>query len=438
MRHVLLIAAIAAGCKGADKTDDTTKRVEPAAPPASGSSTTSTPDTAGTTGTTMTPPPETPATDRGQLTELVRGSNRFALALWSRAGTGTIAMSPASISAALTITWGGAKGETAAQLQKTLGLSGSADAVLSQWGNLYKSLQSPSLKLANRLYGEKSFNIDTTYFTIIRKAFEVWVEPVDFVGDAEGTRTKINSWVAEQTEQRIKDLLPPRSVDRDTRIVIVNAIYFLADWARPFDASRTQPRDFYADGKTVRPVPMMTQTSRFSYAHQAGASLVELPYQDKKTAMYIVLPDARDGLPALESKLEPTLKALQSAAAETSVALSLPRFTIDPAQTIDLAKQLQALGIVDAFSAEKADFTGIAKPNAAGEPLFISAVFHKAFVKVDEKGTEAAAATAVAMPRGGPPPKPTELVADHPFLFLIVDKPSGLILFIGRVTDPRS
>jgi serpin B len=423
MRALLFLALLAAGCKDSGKRAEPTPTTPPSnVAPATGSS-------------EMTPPP--PTAGESSPTELVRGSNRFALALWKSAAAGNVAMSPASISAALAITWGGAKGDTAKQLQKTLGLDGPADAVLSQWGQIYKSLQSPTLKLANRLYGEKSYNIDTTYFTIIRHAFDVWVEPVDFAQDPDGTRGKINTWVAEQTEQRIKDLLPPRSVDNQTRIVIVNAIYFLADWARPFDASRTQQRDFYADGVAARPVPMMSQTSRLPYAHEGDAALIELPYKDNKTAMYIVLPDARDGLSALESKLEETLKALQPKASPTMVALSLPRFTIDPPTAVDLAKPLQALGIVDAFSPEKADFTGIAQPKTPADKIFISAVFHKAFVKVDEKGTEAAAATAVAMPRGGPPPKPAEFAADHPFLFLIVDKPSGLILFIGRVTDPK-
>ncbi len=424
MRNLLFLALLAAGCKDSGKSEKPTPTTPPGhVAPTTGSS-------------TMTPPPP-PTAAESTPTELVRGSNQFALALWKSVAAGNAAMSPASISTALTITWGGAKGDTAAQMQKALGLDGRADVVLSQWGNLYKSLSSPTLKLANRLYGEKSYNIDTTYFTIIRHAFDVWVEPVDFAQDPDGTRGKINTWVAEQTEQRIKDLLPPRSVDNQTRLVIVNAIYFLADWAHPFDASRTQPHDFYADGVAARPVPMMSQTSRFAYAHEGDAALIELPYKDNRTAMYIVLPDARDGLRTVEGKLEATLRALQPKAVPSMVALSLPRFTIDPPQAVDLAKPLQALGIVDAFAADKADFSGIAQPRTPADKIFISAVFHKAFVKVDDKGTEAAAATAVAMPRGGPPPKPVSFVADHPFLFLIVDKPSGLILFIGRVTDPK-
>jgi serpin B len=370
-------------------------------------------------------------------TDLARASNHFALSLWKHAGAGNVALSPASIATALTITWGGAKGDTATQMQKVLGLEGAPDVLLSRWGNLYKSLKQDSLKMANRLYGEKSFSIDTTYFTIVRHAFDVWIEPIEFAADPDGSRTKINTWVAGETNQRIKDLLPPRSIDAETRLVIVNAIYFLADWAHPFNASLTQPRDFFVDGKTARPVPTMTQTSSFLHANAGGASLIELPYADKRTSMYLLVPDARDGLPAIEATLDSTFKSLQQKLANQRVALSLPRFTIDPPTSIDLARILQGLGIVDAFSPEKADFSNIAKPKTPADKIFISAVFHTAFVKVDEKGTEAAAATAVAMPRGGPPPKSVELRVDHPFLFVIADKPSGLILFIGRVTDPK-
>lgn len=385
----------------------------------------------------MTPPidPSSPPV------EIARAGNQFAFDLWAHAsGTGTIALSPASVATALAITWGGAKGETSAQLQKVLRLEGAPDVVLSRAGILYKSLaqatDGATLKLANRLYGEKTYPFDTTYFTIVRHAFGVWIEPVDFAGDPQGTRAKINTWVAEQTEQRIEDLIPPTGIDAETRLVIVNAIYFLADWATPFNPSLTQPRDFFVDGTTKRQVPTMTQSRSFRYAKADGAALVELPYKGDRTSMYVILPDANDGLPALEAKLADTLKALQSKLTEQQVKVSLPRFTIDPPAPIDLAEQLKAMGVVDAFDAGKADFSNIARPKNASDKIFIGAVFHKAFVKVDEKGTEAAAATAIAMPRGGPPAKPTEFRADHPFLFAIVDRPSGLILFLGRVTDP--
>lgn len=393
--------------------------------------------------TTPAPPADASLTppSLGPPAELARASNRFALELWARAGEGNVALSPASIATALTIAWGGAKGETAAQMQKVLHLEGEPDAILSRWGELSVALQDKSraltLRLANRLYGEHSYSFDTVYFTIIRKAFDVWIEPVDFATNPEGTRDKINTWVAEQTEQRIKDLLPPRTFDADTRLVIVNAIYFLADWARAFDVAATRPRDFFVRGKTAKQVPTMLQTGAFRYASDPHAALLELPYRGESAAMFIVLPAKRDGLAAVEASLAATLASLQPRLVEQTVSVALPRFTIDPPAPLRLADELKALGMIDAFDPAKADFTNIAKPKTEQDRLFVSDVLHEAFVKVDERGTEAAAATAIVTPRGGPPRQITEFRAEHPFVFVIVDRTTGMILFIGRVVDPR-
>lgn len=371
-------------------------------------------------------------------TDLARATNRFALSLWSHAPAGNVAISPASVATALVILWGGAKGDTATQIQSMLQLEGEPDALLSRWGLLYRSLaESPrdiTLHVANRLYGERSYPFDTVYFTIIRKAFDVWIEPVDFSIEPEAVRQKINTWVAEQTRQRITDLLPPRSIDRETRLAIVNAIYFLGNWASAFDPAQTRPREFYVDGKKPKQVPTMSKQARLRFAAAGGASLVELPYEGGSAAMYVIVPDARDGLAALEQQLATKLPALQSKLTEQDVAVSLPRFTIDPSGPLDLTGALRALGMTDAFDGRRADFTNIAKPKSEQDRLSVSAVLHKAFVKVDEQGTEAAAATAIVMPRGRP--RIAQLVADHPFLFAIVDRASGLILFMGRVVDP--
>lgn len=385
--------------------------------------------------------PATPVDTTAPPTDLAKGANQFALALWSQLPAGNLAVSSASIAIPLTIAWGGAKGATATQLQSLLHLVGAPDIVLSRWGNLAKSLTDTkrplTLKIANRLYGEKTYNIDTTYFTIVRHAFDVWIEPVDFVTGAEEMRGKINTWVAEQTADRIKDLLPPHSLGPATKLVIVNAIYFLADWATPFDPALTQPRPFWVNGTTQAQVPTMLRRDQFRYASGNGASLIELPYKGDSMAMYVLIPDARDGLAALEKSLEPTLKALQPKLAPSDVTLTLPRFTIDPPEPLKLDRALQALGVTDAFDPQLADFTNMAKPPDGRDRLYVSSVIHKAFVKVDEHGTEAAAATAVAAIGGAPPPKSTELHADHPFLFAIVDKTTGLIMFMGRVVDPQ-
>jgi serpin B len=374
-------------------------------------------------------------------TDLARASNRFAFALWARAGGGNTAISPASIATALTIAWGGAKGETAAQMRRILHLEGEPDELLSRWGALSRALQDDkrglTLRVANRLYAERSYPVDTVYFGIIRKAFDVWIEPVDFSSAPDDVRVRINDWVAEQTAQRIKDFMAPGSITPDTKMVIVNAIYFLADWATPFDPGLTRPSEFYTGGKTKKLVPTMSHRGQLRHASAGGATLVDLPYAGDSASMYVVLPDARTGLASLEKKLEGTLKTLQQQLAVKTVAVQLPRFTIEPSQPMQLAKELQALGMVDAFG-ERADFTNIAMPRDERDRLRLSSVLHKAVVKVDERGTEAAAATASAGLGAGAAPQTVVVRVDRPFLFVIVDRTSGMILFIGRVVDPAA
>ena len=377
-----------------------------------------------------------------EIVSLVKANNHFALELWARAGSGNQAISPLSIATALAMTWAGAKSATAAQMKKTLHFEGTDDVIVSQWARVSYALQDPSrplkLKLANRLFGDAHYQFDTTYFTITRKAFSAPLEMLDFRADVEAARAKINSWVEQQTESRIKNLIPANTLVPDTRLVIVNAIYFLADWAEQFNKAQTFDAEFKSAGKTKK-VPTMHLQSSFKYASGDGAALVELPYKGETASMYLLLPDAVDGLGAIEKKLEPTLKALQMKLADETVLVSLPRFEIQPSEPMKLKPALQALGMTDAFDRDKADFTGIANPSDPKDRLFVGEVLHKAFVKVDEKGTEAAAATAVVMPRGGgAPPKAIAFNADHPFLFMIVDRGSGLILFIGRVVEPRA
>ncbi|HEY5928463.1 MAG TPA: serpin family protein [Kofleriaceae bacterium] len=377
-----------------------------------------------------------------EITSLVKANNNFALELWAHAGTGNTAISPLSISTALAMAWAGAKGDTAAEMKKTMHMEGETDVLVSQWARISQALQDTSrplkLKLANRIYGEANYQFDTTYFTITRKVFSAPLEIVDFRGNAEAVRAKINAWVEEQTEKRIKDLLPPRAVTGDTRLVLVNAIYFLADWASQFNKEQTRDVEFFVDGKQAKRVPMMHLQSSFKHAKGEGAALLEMPYKGGSASMYILLPDKRDGLPALERALHAKLKALQAKLADTTVLVALPKFVIDPAEPLRLVKPLQALGMKQAFDPEQADLTGMAKPPDPKDRLYITDVLHKAFVKVDEQGTEAAAATAIVVATGaGMPAKATPFTADHPFLFMIVDRGSGLILFIGRVTEPK-
>jgi serpin B len=379
----------------------------------------------------------------GEIASLVKANNHFALELWAHASAGNVAISPVSISSALAMAWAGAKGDTAAEMRKTMHLEGETDLLVSQWARVSYALQDPKrpflLKMANRLFGDAHYQFDTIYFTITRKAFSAPLEIIDFRADPEAAREKINTWVADQTEQRITDLIPPKNITADTRLVIVNAIYFLADWVEPFDKTATFDADFHVSATQNKRVPTMHRQDTYKLAKADGATLLEMPYQGGSAAMYILLPDKVDGLADVERTLRARLETLQRKLADETVLLSLPRFRIEPSEPLRLARPLQALGMKQAFDAEKADFTGIANPPSPGDRLFISEVLHEAFVKVDEKGTEAAAATAVLMPRGtGRPPQAIPFTADHPFLFLIVDKGSGLILFIGRVVEPKA
>jgi serpin B len=371
---------------------------------------------------------------------LAKSNNAFAFDLYAklRGKAGNLAFSPFSIDAALTMTWMGAKGKTAEEMQKVLHASTDAATALAAIGKLTAAWGDPknpvTLRVANRLFGEKSAKFEKAF----TDGSVAPLEPVDFKGAAEAARAHINDWVAKQTNDRIKDLLPPKSLNPMTRLVLVNAVYFLADWTLPFKKEATTQAPFFVDGTKSRNVDTMHAVEYVAYAEADGAKVIELTYKGNTASMVFVLPDAKDGLGALEKKLSPEvygrwLQALQS----TRVAISLPKFTIDSADPISLADDLGKMGMPTAFTRGKADFTAISNPPTPDEALFIAQVFHKAFVKVDEKGTEAAAATAVVMEgAGAAPSKPKEFNADHPFLFVLRDRGTGAILFMGRVDAP--
>lgn len=384
------------------------------------------------------PPPD-------QTKPLAAGSNAFAFEFWPRVAKspGNAAFSPASMSIAFAMTWPGAKGETAAQMKKVMHFSADAGANATAWGALSRAMTSPSrqmkLRIANRLFGEKTYKFEQPFLDSTRDAFAAPMESVDFKTAFDPNRVKINEWVSSKTEQRIKDLLPPGALDGDTRIVLVNALYFLADWEEAFDKSRTGAAPFDVSGTTKKDVPTMHGVAHMPLAQGDGVKVVELAYKRGEASMFVVVPDKKDGLPALEKSITAArLEGWMKAAKSENVSLALPRWELTT-PSMELGKELTAIGMTSAFDREKADFTAIANPPAKPDRLFIAKVFHKAFVKVDEKGTEAAAATAIVGAKGGGvPAPPIEVKVDHPFLYFIVDKPSGLILFMGRVDDPTA
>lgn len=389
--------------------------------------------------------PPVPMPPAAETMALAAGSNAFAVDLWTRVGKnpGNLAFSPASISLAVAMAWGGAKGETAAQMKRTMHFAGEPDANAAAWGKLSRALSSPGrpreLRIANRLFGESSYRFEQPYLDKTASAFGAPLEPLDFKKGFEPSRVHINAWVEEQTKNRITGLLPPGALDTLTRLVLVNAIYFLAEWLDPFEGRSTSDEPFIVNAASKPSVSMMHRTASYSYGQVDGVKVLALPYLGNDVAMFAVLPDKQDGLAAVESSLNAAKIAEWTKSRPSSlVEVTFPRFELSP-PALSLGDDLAALGMPLAFVKRRADFTGIANPADEDERLSISKVFHKAFVKVNEKGTEAAAATAIVMAAGaGMPPKAIEFRADHPFLFFIVDKSSGLVLFMGRVADPSA
>ncbi len=363
-----------------------------------------------------------------------RGNAAFALDLYHilAAEGGNLCFSPYSISTALAMTYAGARGETARQMAQALHFTLEEARLHPAFAELEAGLKASQdkgdvlMQIANKLWPQVGYPFLETFLTLTEAYYGVTITPLDY-RDPEAARLTINAWVEEKTHGKIKDLIGPGLLSPITTLVLVNAIYFKGNWAEQFDPHRTAPVPFWrAPGDTVE-VPMMGQAASFPYGETAGCQIVELPYVGEGLAMTFLLPAEPGGLAALEADL--TVENLERWLAdlwETDVEVYLPRFKVTGA--FELSRALMSLGMVDAFGG--ADFSGMDGTLS----LFISAVVHQAFVEVNEEGAEAAAATAVIMGRGMPMPRPV-FRADHPFLFLLRDRRTGGILFVGRVSD---
>lgn len=386
-------------------------------------------------------------TDMGLEAELkaaVQGNNAFALELYAklkgdenveRQG-GNIFFSPYSISTALAMTYAGARGETEKQMAETLHFSLGQERLHSALGALEKRLNAGGkrrtyqLAVANALWGQKGYGFREEFLRLVKDSYGAGLNEVNFANDAEKARRVINKWVADKTREKIKDLIKPGVLDSLTRLVLTNAIYFKGDWARKFKEENTGDAPFYVTKKQTQEVPMMYQKGRFNYVEEDGVLILELPYKGEDLSMVVLLPKV-DGLAELEESL--TAKQLEEWLGRLhrcEVAVYLPKFKMT--SEFSLAKILAGMGMGDAFSLPPADFSGM----TGEKDLFISHVLHKAFVEVNEEGTEAAAATAVPMTLGSPMPVPV-FRADHPFVFIIRDNRTGGILFMGRVMNPQ-
>jgi len=287
------------------------------------------------------------------------------------------------------------------------------------------------LSVANALWGQKGFPWRPEWLGVQNERFGAGFVEADFRSNPDGERERINKWVEEKTRDRIKELLKQGQITKDTTMVLANAIYFKGQWTTQFDPKMTRDAPFHCDDDTTVQVPMMHAEMKCRVADVAGVSAAELPYRGDELAMVVVLPKKGDKLAALEKALTPELLAkwLGELRERDELPVSIPKFKIET--RYELPDHLKALGMTDAFDRDKADFTGM----ASEPPGHISHVAHKAFVDVNEEGTEAAAATAVTMGRTSASGRKS-FTANQPFLFFIRDTKHGTLLFMGRVEKP--
>ncbi|XP_030205292.1 leukocyte elastase inhibitor-like isoform X1 [Gadus morhua] len=377
-------------------------------------------------------------------TPLTEANTTFTLALFKKIteenNSGNVFYSPLSISSALAMVLLGARGNTSTQMSEALQHQKGEEDINASFSKLLSELNKPdalySLSLANRLYGEKTYQFVQGFLDETRKYYQADLQSVDFKAKAEEARVEINTWVETQTQDKIKDLLVPGVVDSLTKLVLVNAIYFKGKWDKQFKEEATKETAFKLNKNDTKKVKMMYHQARFTIAFipEANCQILELPYEGKELSMLICLPreieDGTTGLEKLEAMLtyETFMKWTRpDMMGQSKVNVGLPRFKMT--QTYDMKDMLVSMGMVDAFDQGLSDFSGMSSAN----DLVLSKVVHKAFVEVNEEGTEAAAATFC---RYIPMCAPYQFVADHPFLFFIRHNPSKSILFAGRYSSP--
>jgi serpin B len=370
------------------------------------------------------------------LAAMVAGGNEFAFSLYGRlrAAKGDLFVSPLSISTALAMTYSGARGATATEMAGALRFTLPPEKLHPAFQDLLGNLNGEAgkggleLHIANALWVDKQFKLLDEFVKVCGENYSAGVQAVDFQNQPDPARKTINAWVAKRTNDKIPELLAQRTITPDARLVLTNAVYFKSAWKNTFERTATKDDVFYAAGGKEQKMPLMHMTARLAYAEHDSCRILEMPYKDDATSMVVVLPDERDGLAALEARINAKWMAFAVAALDDrQVAVTLPRFTTR--YTRALNDDLAALGMRSAFT-HAADFSGI-----DGErDLFISLVVHQAFVDVNEQGTEAAAATAVvAELMTSIRSNPAEFRADHPFIYLIRHRVTGAILFLGKL-----
>ena len=386
--------------------------------------------------------PEESSGGSSGVANVVEANNQFAFEYYSHLKnreTGNIFFSPFSISSALVMTYEGAREQTAKEMQSVLHFPADDNLRRTEYLKIFNELNKKDkkyeLNIANALWAQEDYQFLSDYIDTVEKYYGGKTNNLDFVKDPEGSRVTINDWVEKQTKDKIKDLIPQGVINDMTRLVLTNAIYFKGEWVKQFDKENTTDEDFRINENDSVKVPMMQRTdeeAEFNYAENKDLQILEMPYSGEDLSMLILLPKD-DDLAKVENSLSiENLAQWKKDLKKQRVEVFVPKFKFETKYL--MTEDLKAMGMPTAFGLG-ADFSGM----DGKKDLFISEVIHQAFVEVNEEGTEAAAATGVVMMLGALPGEETKIPvfrADHPFIFLIQEKNSGNILFVGRVVNP--
>ena len=375
-------------------------------------------------------------------TQIAQNNNRFALDFYTQVAgktKGNIFFSPNSISTAFAMCYGGANGSNAEEMAEVMHFAPNTEQFHTDFGAYNRLIEANAkgnikLSIANRLWGEKTYSFQDDYIALLDKAYTAPLDRVNFYGNPEAQRARINTWVEDQTNDKIKNLLPEGSIDSETRMVLANAIYFKGDWLNQFKKKNTKTKKFnLEDGDKVQADYMISQRGLL-YNENAVFKQIALPYKGNKQSMVVVLPHENNSMAQAEESMRKEAFSNLRYTSIQDVKLELPKFKMTI--PLSLNTPLKKMGMKQAFD-EGADFSKMTPSN----DLYISSAVHKAFIEIDEEGTEAAAATAIVMSIAtsaapAPKPLPKEFKANRPFLFYIIDNETQAILFMGRVMDP--
>ena len=365
--------------------------------------------------------------------------NKFGLGLYDqlRHRSGNLLFSPFSIETAFAMTYAGARGKTATQIANVFGFELDQNRFHPEYADLISLVRTIGetgdiqLETANALWPQDGYDFLGTFLDLMKQEYGSKITPLDFQNTDEA-RKRINTWTADTTNNLIKELIPKGILNNLTRLVLTNAIHFKGDWMTPFDPKDTFEAPFWVNTDESVPVQMMKMKGKFGYLETEFAQILEMDYAGGRLSTVIILPKTLDGLSTIEASLSSKrLRRWLDFRWKQEVVVTLPRFKFRGVYRLD--EILEGMGMTDAFNPNQADFSGM---DGRVNWLYISAVLHNAVIEVNEEGSEAAAATAVVIAARSLPPKPFTFQADHPFIFLIRDKVSGCILFLGRFAKP--